>query len=306
MAAKGDKKKKIISLIIVQVVLWLFWQVAFPFLKRTGEIKAEAAKLDKEIKEIQLDLKTYTSDWDVEMKNREDRLLHEIPNTLDSGEVLRYFVSEYEEKNPSVRFLSVLPQSLATSGVGADPEKPDVKARFARYVVAAQMPQNLIITYLQHIDKYAGAFLYDSFELNIIDSNKGLLRANVTYDLYVGPKEWMMPTGAPSPTRVVAAELPTSSKSNSNWFGALSNSEHEKDKRVGSSVSEVRETGSQDSYERSPRFKISHIIGESIVINESLFEEGDFVGGWKIARVDQVAKTVLLRKGEQNYKVTVR
>lgn len=53
-------------------------------------------------------------------------------------------------------------------------------------------------------------------------------------------------------------------------------------------------------------FRIDQIIGSSVVIDQSLYEEGDKVGGWKVQKISGKRKWVTLKWGELTKRVYVQ
>jgi hypothetical protein len=272
--------------ILVAAVAGLFaaYQVISPFMKETDRMRAESAKIGTEIQQLKADLSSYDEVWEKKMAAKEAQMQKKIPDVINSASVLDYFLTRFDSAHPNrIFFTSVTHQP----GVAAEIKVKGVKGnnlnpRLSRYKIISKVAQDTVVSYLDHIEKYEGMCGIENFALNLPKKGGGpLIDMEATIGFYLSPKDWVPPDKLGEDAGNVSLER----GEEQNWF------------QIFSADGNRTVANSGDGYEKYPRFKVDQIVGESIVVLEQLYEEGDFVQGWKVMRIEEDRKSVILKKG---------
>lgn len=289
MSAKG---KLIFALIAVGGVML---RLGMPYLDETDTMHAEIEKISKENQQIKLDTQSYDSSWSKTMAEKEKKLSEALPETMNSGAVLEYFLNQFEKKHiGKIEFTSVNHQSAIATDIKVPGGKSKISPRLSRYKIKARVLQDTVVSYLEHLENYPGLITLENLSLSLQPKSTGpFLEMEAAIGLFLMPTEWTKP-------EKLSAEPPTleglSKQEEQTWFQIFSSNENSPDRKVSST---------ENPYENNPRFKIDQVVGNGIVVNERLYEEGDLIKGWRILKVDPVQNSVVFKKGDMTRKVII-
>jgi hypothetical protein len=116
------------------------------------------------------------------------------------------------------------------------------------------------------------------------------LLVDLSLDLYVTPKEWV---GDGAVKREVQAQkIAEQTAKTTNWFQAGQWKDSPKPKE-----NDVEKSDRKPASE-SPRLRVDGIVGESVIVGEKIFEEGDTVNGWTLVSVDKRHGKIVVKKGQ--------
>lgn len=288
---KTSNAKLILALV---AVIGAFFRLAVPFVDETSQKKSEIISLKKQNEEIKNQAQSYDSAWDKVMTEKETRMNIALPDSMNSGQVLDYFLNRFEKEHPDkIRFVSVNHQATVATDVKMGTGKNKTSPQVSKYKVKALVLQDTVVPYIEHIEKFSGTQAVESFSLAQQAKGGPLLEMEVTLALYLSPKEWVA-------SEKRAAEFPVleglSKADEQNWFQIYSSQKEKGGRQV---------TSFSDPYETTPKFKIAQIVGKGIVVGEKIYEEGDTVHGWKILQVNGTESSVTLKRGDMTRRVSV-
>lgn len=287
--------KVVATLIVGGVAIYHFGS---PFVAETSKIDAQARKVQDEVTKIRLEAKSYDQKWEKKMAEKESALKADFPEELNSAHVLNYLMTNFEESKPKrIVFQAVNHQLGSATEFKIKLGKKSVSPRHSKYKIRARIYQDTVVPYLEHIEKYPGLYSLEGFNLNTPSLHDPLLEMELQLGFYLQPKEWEV-----KKTRVVGSDsaVPLEPGEDQNWFSLLA---------VKSSRGKVERGPAVDSYagngDRNPQFKVQQIMGDGIIVNESLFEVGDSVKGWKLVRIDAATKSAIFKNGDVTRRMTV-
>ena len=283
-----DDKKNIRMLLVAGAVLLLaVYRLGSPFLKETEEMRVEAQEIEQNIIAVRQEAAMYGLGWEKTMGGREKTVMERLPDGLRSSDVLKYFLTDFEQRSPGrALFTSVNHQRVIESEFKSGEGKHAVRARAIRYKFKANLTQDRIVPYFEHLEKYPGLFHHGGYSLAVDGVKSQALEMELNLDLFLTPKEWV-----PSEKRNPEEDaLEDSRLANKTW------------KEIFVSNSGGRSLASPLG--KLPKFE--RIVGGNVVAEESLYEEGDLVSGWKILKIDQRKKTVLLKSGKVTKEVKIK
>lgn len=300
MASEKKNWKMKILFFVGLPMLQLIYQTVMPFLDQTKKMRQEAKKVEDSIRQIKSDSLVFSPEWEKQMLLKETQVRESLPDAVNASDILRYFATSFESNHPGVEFTSLVPQPPAQSSIIADRESPNTKARVSKLQIKAKIPSEYLFAYLEHVENYRG--LSRIQEVNFSSTGEGtqnkVLALDMNVELYLTPKDWVPKNKKESP---VMREVASSGKpQNGSWFST----ELERESPV--------EVKKEERVEKSKVLKVSkpgivvrQLVGQSVVINENLYEEGDEVQGWTISKIDPVSKILLLKKGNSTSKVVI-
>jgi len=290
------KKWKLVAMAVlaVPVLRWIGSGVG-EFTHKISETSTKAAQAEKEIDGLKRDIATYTEDWGRSADQREMLLKKEFPDSIKPSEVMRYFIGDFVQKHPRADFDSIVPGSPVPSAIPVDPATPAVKVRAALFRIRGNLPDSLVLEYLNHIQGYPGAMTVHDLSLTVAPGAKDRLRIDFSLSLYVAPVEWLARPAPAAPARGVAAAAEAEGGAGGDWFHA-SRAERQKkpEKAPGSDGRKISS------------LRINKIIGGFAVINGEIYEVGDRIHGWKVSRIDQTRNAVVLKQGSQERTLVMR
>lgn len=303
--SKGTAKQKMLTMLGLPLAFWAY-QTATPFFEETKKMQAESKKLSEAVRQVKSDSITFSSDWESQMKLKEEQITAVLPNTIIPSEILRYFATGFEKNHPGVEFTSLVPQPPVQSSMIADKENPSSKVQISKLQIKAKMPSQYLFSYLDHVESYKGLLRIQEVSFSSISEagKKDLLALDMSLELFVSPKDWI-PKRLAKPNensdRSVAAAPDEQSH---NWFSTDSLSEKPGD--VSRKNDDVDSTPEKKPRRTTPpHILVRQFVGTSIVIGDDLFEEGDHVDGWLISKIDRKSKILLLKKNGVSFKVVV-
>jgi len=291
MAAGGGKKTK--NLVIAgAVVVFALWRLGAPFLEETDDMKKELEKIKQEISQIRTEAAQYDKAWETKMTSIDTRVKALLPDDLNSSDVLDYFLAQFEKLNTGhIWFLSVTQAGIMTVNFNSGRNAAGGNPRAAKYRFEAQLHQAKMVPYIEHIEKYAGLFRLSDFTFYVTKEIPDSLKMEMNLEFYLSPKEWIKADSIadkddedddgednqPAPWRQVFLSTPAETKA------AVATRKL---------ASHIRRAGAG----KLPVF--DRMVGDSVIADETLYEEGDTVGGWKIMQIDPKTKSVRLQSGD--------
>jgi len=309
-----DPKKLSKNIFIAVAVFGVgLYRLGAPFLEETNAMKAESEKLAKEIQQVRLDAAQYDKTWEKKIEDADRKVKARLPDKINSSEVLDYFVTQFDKQHPgTIAFQSATQSSITPVSFG-DKGSANTQPRAARYQFEALMHQTMLIPYVEHIEKYNGLYRVNNFTFDVSQdkSQADTLKAALFFEFYLAPIDWVPPDKM--------AEIKKEEKNKANEPASASDADGALFRQVFvSAPAEVRQqqaprapaaanplTGG--SAPRLPKIpKIDKIVGTSVVSDESIFEEGDMLGNWRILRVDSRTKSVTLKVGSTVKTVVVK
>jgi len=282
-----DDRRNIKMMGIAAVVFLIaLYRLGSPFLKETTDMVAEAERLEKSIVAVRQEAAMYGLGWEKTMGGREIIAAAKLPDTLQSSEVLKYFLTDFEAQSPGrVVFNSVNHQKAQSSDFKSGEGNQAVRARAIRYKFRADFMQDKLVPYFEHLERYPGLVHNTGFSFTVADSKSSTLEMELNLDFFLTPKEWL-PKEKREPEEAAGTEV-TPAK---NWT------------QIFVSNGEGRTVASNSH--KLPRFE--RIVGGNVVSEESLYEEGDTIRGWKIVKIDKRKKLVTLKYGNVKKEVKVK
>lgn len=283
-----DGKSKKMLLVGIAVVLIALYRVGTPYMEHTAELQKEAEKLEKKISEVAKERFMYGKGWEDNMARQEAELATRLPDTINASEILNYFINEFEKKNVGKAwFLSVNHQRATNSEFRHGKGNRAPRARVARFKIKSELSQDKVVAYIDHIEGYAGLVRMENYGFSVAKERAGALEVDLALDFFLTPKEWV-PKSVLAEIEEEESAGPEQQKS---W----------KEIFVSTGERGLAHTGAPG---KLPPF--TKIVGRSVVANESLFEEGDTIAGWKIQSIDGGTKRVILKWGTVTKEVSVK
>jgi hypothetical protein len=278
-----NRGKLILALAVAAAAAYKFLD---PYFAETNRMREEIKKTELTIRELKDNAMAFSPEWEKKMVEKETRLQKEVPDIMDSALVLDYFLTKFEEKNRGkIQFMSVTHQS-GVSDIKMTVDKTKVSPRISRYKIKALVMQNAVVPYLEHSQKFSGLLTLEGFNLIVPATGGPLLEMEAVLAFYLMPKEWVPPEKLLEQNEPVVA---LSALDEQSWFSIFSS----KSKAPVTPERAVPQT----PVEQYPKFKVDQIVGEGIVVDEILYEEGDTIQGWKVLHIQEDGKSVLLKKG---------
>lgn len=266
------------------VMLFAVYRLGMPYLESTKEINTEIEKIEKQIQGVRNEAAMFGKGWEDTMKRREADVALRLPDILKSSEVLTYFLSNFEQAVPGrVWFKSVDYQKAALSDFKLGTGGKAQRARSVRYKMKGELSQEVLVPFVQHSEKYPGLFRIDTFKFDVSKERRNALEMEISFEFYLTPREWV-PPGA-----LIADQTPDGDERKI-WKALF--------------VSNQGRSVASGSPTRFPA--LERIVGQSVVANENLYEEGDSISGWKVMRIDSRNKRVTLRWGSVLREVEVK
>lgn len=299
MAAGGGKPTTKNIAIAGAVLLFALYRLGSPFLEETDEMKKELDKIKQEVIEVKLEAAQYDKAWEKKMTEIDTKVQALLPDDLNSSDVLDYFLARFERQNTGhIWFLAVTQAGIQTVNFNSGNNQAGSNPRAAKYRFEANLDQTKVVTYIEHIEKYAGLFRLSDFTFYVTKEARDALKMEMSLEFYLSPKEWKkadaladqdddgdVPEDQPAPWRQVFLSSPTEAKPQV--------------VQARKPASHLRRGGAK----RLPIFE--KMVGDAVIADETMYEEGDQVGGWKIMQINPKAKTVTLRSGDVTKTVMV-
>ena len=283
--------------LFIIVALGLSYEFAIPFLGETARLKNEAFKLHMELKGIKEKAATFGTNWEKQMATKENKINEQLPDTVNSSSILNYLLNQFESENTAkVRFLSSSHQLSTATEFKIKGKGGNISPRVSRYKLHTSMKQDRVVPYLEHIEHLSATHTLENLNLSASKDPIYPLEMEVLVGVYLSPIEW-------KPGNKLLSEISTSSSSEEgkweNWF--LGNP-RKGGKDARRELAEDDESGEK----LQVHFKIKQIIGRSIVVNESIYEEGESIQGWRIFKVDGWNRSVTFKSGNQIRRIIVK
>jgi len=281
--------KKNIKMMAVAAVVFLFalYRLGSPFLKETQKMAAAAEKIEKAVVAVRQEAAMYGLGWEKTMGGRETLVMQRLPDTLRSSEVLKYFLTDFETQHAGkVAFTSVNHQKAQESEFKSGEGGKAARARAIRYKIRADLSQDKVVPYFEHIERYPGLVNNAGFSFRVGDAKSSALEMELNLDLFLTPKAWVPKEVREKEEEPAVAEGASSKR----WT------------EIFASPANGRGIASQSG--RVPAFQ--KIVGGNVVADESLYEEGDSINGWKILKIDKRKNTVTLKWGNVKKEVRVK
>jgi len=306
MDAKKITKNAFVAVAVFGVGLY---RLGGPFLEETEVMNKEVDKLAKEIQQVRLDAAQYDKSWEKKIEEADRKVKARLPDKINSSEVLDYFVTQFDKQHPgTIAFQSATQSNTSPVSFGT-PGGANTQPRAARYRFEAQMHQTMLIPYVEHMEKYNGLFRVNDFQFEVSQAHNAgdTLKANLFFEFYLAPLDWV-PRERLAELKKEAAKAPESTTASDaegtifrQVFASAPSTNHPSAPRApAAAVTSL----APRSERKLPKF--SKMIGTSVVSNESIFEEGDTIGPWKILRVDPRTKSVTLKSGSTVKTVVVK
>lgn len=304
MAEKTPAQKK--KQIIIATVAFLFglYRMGTPYMEETDDMKKEADKIAKQVTDIRDEAAQYGKGWQDRMDKIEKDVKAQLPDSLDSGAVLEYFLARFEKEHPgAVTFLSVSTQAISympmKSGREGDKEPP----RTQRYKLEARMAQDQVVPYIQHMESYSGLFMITDFTFHLEKEFVGALKMEMALIFFLSPKEWI--TTDPKVAAKDDDDDDDEDLKPKGWTQVFLPALAEPGRPAAASSSSREPAHARRAFVHKVPTP-DRLVGGSVVIDESLYEEGDKVGPWTITRVDQAAHKVTFKAGSTIKTVSVK
>ena len=298
MASRNNTK---ILIIATAAILFAGYRIGVPWIEQTNDMRRELQKINQDISDIRLEASQYDKAWEEKMKSIEETVRTQLPDSVNSSDVLDYFLARFEKSNTGhVGFISVSqgPPTMANFvGQNASVGIP----RIVKYHFEAQMNQNQVVPYLEHIEKFVGLLRLADFSFNVDTFATAGLKMEMNLEFYLAPKEWALPDPLLAKN---LHEEPEKEKEGNNekpqlWQQIFLSAPVKESERnpAGATQKTTKELPKIPQFDR--------LVGDSIVSNESLYEEGDKIEGWRIKSIDSKARTITLQSGEFTRTVAV-
>lgn len=283
-----DRKNMKMMAIAAAVFLVALYRLGAPYLQETKDMAIEADKIEKSIVAVRQEAAMYGLGWEKTMGGREAIAMTKLPDNLRSSEVLKYFLTDFEAQHPGrVIFNSVNHQKMQSSEFKSGEGNKAASARAIRYKIRADFMQDNLVPYFEYIEKYPGLFHNTGFSFSVTDTKSATLEMELNLDLFLSPKEWLPPEKREPEEELASSKDGQPAK---RWTEIF--------------VSHGEGRGIASKSQRIPRFE--KIVGGNAVSEESLYEEGDTILGWKILKIDSRKKVVTLKFGNVKKEVKVK
>lgn len=278
--------------LLIGGLLAFIYTYGLPYLKETGRINSQAIKIQKELTGLKQRAADYGANWDKEMSAKEKKIREQLPDTVNSAANLDYLVKEFEKENPKkVNFISASYQASTASEFKIKEKKETISPRVSRYKIRTQMEQERVIPYLEHLERFATLHHLENVGVNLTKSGDFPLEMEVVIAAYLAPKNWVT-------EEVLTAEdknsVPVDPNQWQNWF-----------QEGATTAKKSREISQVNPDAGVIRFKIQQLMGNGIVVDENLYEEGDWVKGWRVLKVDNLKRSVILQQGDIKRRVSI-
>src|ERR1035437_5433132 len=107
---------QVLALLVLLAALGL--RILLPALEDTSAIKKETKALRETITHLNEEISAYDSTWEKRITESERQIQIQIPDTLNSANVIDYFITEFQKAHLNdVRFSSVTLQTNAASDI---------------------------------------------------------------------------------------------------------------------------------------------------------------------------------------------
>lgn len=307
MDAKKLSKNIFIAVTVFGVGLY---RLGAPFLEETETMRVEGDKLAKEIQQVRLDAAQYDKTWERKIEDADRKVKARLPDKINSSEVLDYFVTQFDKQHPGTIAFQSATQSAITPVSFGQPGAASTQPRAARYQIEEQMHQTMLIPYVEHVEKYNGLYRVNNFTFEVPQGvgQGDTLKAALFFEFYLAPLDWVPPDKL--------AEIKQEEKGKDGAPASASDSDGNLFRQVFASAPTAPQAPRAPaaaspllggSTHRAPKIpKIEKIVGTSIVSDESIFEEGDMLGSWRILRVDTRTRSVTLKSGSTVKTVVVK
>ncbi len=309
MNVKTIAKNGIVAVAVFGVGIY---RLGAPYLEETEAMKVESEKLGKEIQQVRLDAAQYDKAWEKKIEDADRKAKARLPDKTNSSEVLDYFVTQFDRDHPgTIAFQSATQSSVSPVSFGL-PGSASSQPRAARYRFEASMHQTMLIPYVEHMEKYNGLFRINDFVFEVPQEKNqaDTLKANLFFEFYLAPSDWVPEeklakdkkeekTTTANPTEAVASETDPNA-----FRGIFVSTPVQPQPAAQAPVARIISGGHSRALPKLPKFE--KIVGTSVVSDESIYEEGDSIGSWKIVRVDTRSKSVTLKSGTAVKTVVVK
>ena len=290
----GEEKQTRTILVALGVLALAIFRLLNPYMKETRSMRQELARVTQEMNDARNEEAQYSPKWEEQMTQKERALQERLPDRLNAGEVLGYFLNDFEEENQGrVLFLSVIYQPPTSVDFKSPSAGDTAVARSARYKIKAEIGQERLVPYLEHVENYPGLFRMESMTFSAPKGHTDRLQMESTLEFYLAPKEWANVELAGNLKKPKPQE-PEPDIAEPTWHEIF----------VIAPPSGKKRNLAANRPQPAPHF--SQLLGQSVVFDESLYEEGDTVNGWKILLIDPKRKLVTLRRGAAIEKVKVK
>jgi len=320
MAPKGSKSNKKLLYVAALPVLYVAWGWVSPYLEETKQMGLELEKLDKAVQQIKADGEAFSGDWQKNLMQREKEALSLVPDVISTSDVLRYFSTDFARKNQGIQFSTLLPQSVGISNIKVDEEDPNIRVRVSRLQIKAITNPEVLLAYVEHLEKYPGSFRLSELAMNSVGTTKADAKVDLSIlvEMFLSPKEWLpkdLKDGSSiDPKRDVAAI--EGSQKNYDWF-QVSSLEVAKEPTAEVAQPEAEEVEIKVTKplirriekpvpHSPPNFKIARFIGDSIVVDERLYEVGDQVNGWSLVSIVGSTRSLRVQKDKTIYRIEIK
>ncbi len=312
MALATAKKNPKVLVIVGIAILFGLYQLASPFLEETSRMEEESKKLGEQIDSIQKDSAFFSKTWEEEIVAKEKELNLTFPEKISTQSIIRYFGTDFEKTHAGVSFTNLLPASPSVANIKVDPENPNIKPRVVKTQIKAFLPPQMLLEYLEYVEKYPGVWdISDFTALSVSNGKKSVISMDVSLDLYMQPKDWVKkedPTKKLDNNKEDKRELAgDTSDASPNQTMAWFETEDLKEKPVDEEAEKKLETKEPPKPVKlpPPAFTIKQFMGTGIVVGDDLYEEGDAVEGWRVIKINKIEKFVILKKSTTAYKVVI-
>lgn len=281
-----DKKTMLIAAGVLVIALY---RLGSPYLEHTKEIQAEAEKAGVVINALKQEAAMFGQGWENTMTKREEEVNRKFPDSLNSSDVLNYFLSKFEQAHPGrAWFLAVNYQRATNSDFKTGTGSSTVAARSIRYKITAELGQEVVVPFIEHIEKYSGLFRSENYGFSVSPTRGNALQMELALEFFLTPKEWV-------PPGVLVADMEPEEEEKGQkktW------------QQIFVSNPNARGPAGKPAPAKLP--VVEKIIGTSVVVNENLYEEGDSVGGWKVDKVSPSTRKVIFKWGSVTKEVSVK
>ncbi len=293
---KSNTKTVVIAAVVTLIGLY---RLGSPFMEETEAMEKESAKFAAEITSVRDELAQYAKGWEDKMAKLEQHVKEQLPDNINSSDILDYFVSKFEAGNAGHAWFLAVSQAPTTT-FALNLAKADMKEapRVARYKFEAQLTQERVVQYIEHIEKFAGLFMVNDYSFYVAkETANGGLKMDMNVSFFLAPKEW---AGPEETKKKGPDEDDEEAEKPHQWRQIFLSSV------LDNAVKAKRKPAFTGGSTAKKLPDISKIVGRAIVSDENLFEEGDKVGGWTVLGIDSATGTVTLKYGDTIKKVVVK